>query len=77
MGENEFELIFVVDAKSKVYFGDINLSLPSDFDENNFTKIIKLFKKIKDEPYSINSIDKILDEIDLITAQEQYQFIKL
>ncbi len=73
--DNQFELIFVIDAKSKVYFGDINLNLPPDFDENNFKKINKLFKKIKGKPYSINSIDKILDEIDLITAQEQYQFI--
>ncbi len=76
VANNEFELIFVVNAKSKVYFGDINLNLPSDFNENNFKKIKKLFNKIKGEPYSINSIDKILDEIDLITAQEQYQFIK-
>ena len=41
----------------------------------NFKRIEKLFNKLKGKPYSINSIDKILDEIDLITAQEQYQFI--
>ena len=34
-----------------------------------------MFKKIKGEPYSINSIDKILEEIDLITTYEQYKFI--
>ena len=73
--ENEFELIFVIDAKSKVFFGDLNLNLPSDFDPNNFIKINKLFDKLEGEPYSINSIDKILEEIDLITSQEQYQFI--
>jgi hypothetical protein len=28
----------------------------------------KLFKKIKGKPYSINTIDKILDEIDSITT---------
>jgi len=75
ISENEFELIFNIDAGSKVYFGDLNLILPTDFDKNNFKKIDKLFKKIKNEPYSINTIDKILDEIDLITSQEQYQFI--
>jgi outer membrane protein insertion porin family len=47
-----------------------------DFDEENFSKLKKLFSNIKGEPYSINQIDKILDEIDLITLQEQYQFIK-
>ena len=73
---NEFELIFNIDAKDKIYFGDINLELPLDFDKSNFEDIFKLFKKIKNEPYSINTIDKILDEIDLITSLEQYQFIK-
>ncbi len=73
---NQFELIFNIDAKNKIYFGDINLELPLDFEKSNFKKINKLFKKIKNEPYSINTIDKILDEIDSITSIEQYQFIK-
>ena len=72
---NEFNLVFNIDAKEKIYFGDLNLILPSDFDQENFKRIEKLFNKLKGKPYSINSIDKILDEIDLITAQEQYQFI--
>ncbi len=75
LNENEFELIFNIDAKSKIYFGNLELNLPSDFDEKNFSNIEKLFSKIKGEPYSINSIDKILEEIDLITTYEQYKFI--
>ena len=75
INENEFELIFNIDAKSKIYFGELKLNLPSDFDENNFLKIKKLFEKIKGEKYSINTIDKILDEIDTITTYEQYKFI--
>ena len=73
--ENKFELIFNIDAKNKIFFGDISLKIPDDFDEENFKKINNLFKKIKGEPYSIYLVDKILDEIDLITALEQYQFI--
>ncbi len=75
LNNNEFELIFNIDAKSKVFFDNISLVLPSDFDENNFKKIKKLFSKIKGEAYSINTIDNILDEIDEITSMEQYQFI--
>ena len=71
-----FELIFNIDAGNKVFFGNLELKLPSDFDENNFTTINTLFNKIKGIPYSINTIDKILDEIDLITTLEQYKFIK-
>ena len=76
VNDGEFELIFNIDAKSKVFFNNVALILPSDFDEKNFTKIKKLFKKIKGDPYSINTVDEILEEIDTITAQEQYQFIK-
>ena len=75
INDNEFELIFNIDAKSKIYFNELNLIIPDDFDERNFKRINKKFKKIKGKHYSINIIDKILDEIDLITAQEQYQFI--
>ena len=66
VNENEFELIFNINAKNKVFFGDLNLSLPDDFDIKNFDSINK----------SINIINKILKEIDLITTFEQYQFIK-
>ena len=53
----------------------MSLNLPQDFDKNNFTKIYKLFDNIKNEYYSINIIDKILEEIDEITTLEQYKFI--
>jgi outer membrane protein insertion porin family len=75
VNENEFEVIFNIDSKQKIFFGDIKLDLPLGFNENNFSKLNKLFLNIKGELYSINYIDKILDEIDLITLEEQYQFI--
>ena len=74
--ENTFELIFNIDAGSKFFFGDLDFNLPMDFDEKNFNSINDLFNKIKGKPYSINIIDKILDEIDTITTLEQYKFIK-
>ena len=72
---DEFELIFNIDANSKIFFGDISLVLPDDFDVNNFKKLNNFFQKIKNKPYSINTINKILDQIDLISSTEQYQFI--
>ena len=74
--ENNFELIFNINSGSKVFFGDLKLTLPADFDVDNFTSINKLFERTKGKPYSINTIDRILDEIDLITTLEQYKFIK-
>ena len=76
LNDNEFELIFNIEAKDKIYFGELYLDLPIDFDKQNFESINKLFKKVSNEPYSINAINKILKEIDDITALEQYQFIK-
>ena len=76
INDNEFELIFNIDAKNKIFFGDIKLEIPLDFDANNFKKLNKLFKDIENQPYSIDAINDILEEIDVITAQEQYQFIK-
>ena len=29
---NEFELIFNIDANNKVFFGDLSLVLPNDYD---------------------------------------------
>ena len=74
--ENNFELIFNIDSGPKIFFGNLKLNIPSDFDKDNFSSIEKLFKKTKGKPYSINIIENILDEIDLITTVEQYKFIK-
>jgi outer membrane protein insertion porin family len=76
LNTNEFELIFNIDAKNKFFFGDIKLDIPIDFDEKNFENINNLFNKIKKQPYSINTISKILDEIDEVSSSSQYQFIK-
>ena len=73
---NSFELIFNINSGEKVFFNNLELILPQDFDEKNFIPIKKIFIKTKGKPYSINQIDKILDEIDNITTLEQYKFIK-
>ena len=74
--ENTFELIFNIEPGPKFFFGSLDLNLPSDFDKKNFAPIIKIFEKTKGKSYSINTIDKILKEIDTITTLEQYKFIK-
>ena len=76
ISQNNFELIFNIDSGDKVFFGNLDLDLPPDFDEKNFSPIKELFIKTQGKPYSINQIDKILDEIDNITTLEQYKFIK-
>ncbi len=73
---NQFELIFNIDSKNKVYFGSLELSLPADFNKANFNELNDLFSEIQGGPYSINSVNKILDKIDQITLSEEYHSIK-
>ncbi len=70
--ENEFELIFNINANEKFYFDELSLDLPTDFDTKNFDEINKLFTKLKGQIYSINKIEKILENIDKVTTEEQY-----
>ena len=71
--KNEFELIFNIIPNQKIYFGNMNFILPNDFDEKNYEDLNKLLVDLKGEPYSIYSVDKILDEIDLITTNDEFK----
>ena len=77
MTENqEFELIFNIDANPKLFFGDLKIDLPSDFSETNYLDVKKFLKKLENEPYSINRIEDIVEKIETITINEQYESIK-
>ena len=75
LNDESFELIFDIDAGQKFYFNNIKLNLPSDYKRTNFNNVEKIFKKLEGETYANNDIKKILDEIDKIALQKEYQFI--
>ena len=72
IGDENFELIFNIDANEKIFFNELKLEAPSDFDLSNFTYINELFENLKGKPYSINRIEKILKKINDITVNEQF-----
>ena len=76
INKNEFELVFNIDANKKYYFNNLELKISNDYDEKNFNKIFKLFSKLKGKPYSINSIDNILDLINTIVISKQFDSIQ-
>ena len=76
LGKDEFELIYNIASGKKYYFNNLSIKLPIGYEENDFNKLIKIFKSLKGKPYSINSINKILSEIDKVVAKEQYEFLK-
>jgi len=70
--KDSFELIFNIDADKRIFFNNLTLKVPSDFDKSNYVKINSLFNDLKGEPYSINRIEKILKKINEISIYEQY-----
>ena len=74
--DQSFELIFNIDANSKLFFGNLKIDLPADFSKSNYEKVEKFFKKLENEPYSINRIEDIVDKIETITINEQYESIQ-
>jgi outer membrane protein insertion porin family len=76
VNDDEFELIFNVNANEKIFFNNLELVLPTDYDQTNFTNLRDALNNYEGEHYSINAIEKILDEIDEVSINEQYQTIK-
>ncbi len=74
--DDNFEVLYNVSPGEKFYFNEFNLNLPVDYELDNFNQLNKIFDDLKGETYSLNSIDKILNEIDNIVLKEQFEFLK-
>ena len=71
--QDSFELVYNINANQKFFFNDLKLNLPVDYNYKNFDKINNLFKKLNGEPYSLNSVNNIIEEIELIVLDEQFE----
>ena len=76
INEDEFELIFNIKPNNKIYFGSLEIDYPDDFETNNFKDLEIFLKELIGKPYSINSVEKILKKIDLITLNEEFKSVK-
>ena len=74
--QESFELVYTINANEKFYFGELKLDLPLDFDSSNFENLTDKLEELKNKPYSINSVETVLKEIDKIAILEQYETIK-
>ena len=77
INNDEFELIFNIDAGIPIFFGELKINLPLNYKEENFTSLNKTLNKLQGELYSINSIQKITEEIDLLALSEEYESINV
>ena len=73
--ENNFVLTFNIDAGKRFYFNNINLNVSNDYKKDNFSNFFKIFDQLKGKPYSLNSIKKIINEIDKAALQKEFVFI--
>jgi len=73
-GDDNFELIFNINAGKKYYFNNLSLNFPSDFSESDFSGIKSSLNKLKGEIYSLKKINSILKEIDNLLLDSDYSF---
>ena len=70
-----FKLIFNINSGNKFTFNKLNLILPDDYEPEYFRSITQLLSEFENQIYSLNKINKILDEIDKIALSKKYEFI--
>jgi len=75
LNDESFELIFDIDTGKKYYFNELKLSLPTDYEKENFKSIDKILNSLSGKVFSNSKIEKVINEIDKIALREQYQFI--
>jgi len=73
--DNSFKLLFNIDSGPKYYIGDVKIIIPENFNKDYFTNIKKEALKLSGKEYSINKINKVLNEVDKIALNKQYEFI--
>ena len=74
--KNSFDLIYNINANSKLFFGNLTIDIPNDFSKTNYEEVENFFDKLKNEEYSVNRIENIVEKIETITINEQYESIK-
>ena len=75
LDSGNFELNFNINAGKKYYFDKLTLNTPQNFNKEHFKKIEDNFNKQKGAVYSYKVIQDLLDKIEEIALDNQYEFI--
>ena len=76
LSSNNFEVTFNINSGDKYYFNNFTINLPIDYNDLNFSKLEKIFDDLKGQVYSIDNLNKIIDEIDNIALTNEFDFIE-
>jgi outer membrane protein insertion porin family len=75
LDDGDFKVVFNIDAGNIYRINKAELILPIDYDVDNFIEINKLLEKLEDTKYSFIKLNKIVDEIDVISLNKEFEFI--
>ncbi len=70
-----FDLVYNIDAGNKFTINKLLLTLPDDYINEDFKNILTTFEKNKGNTYSLEFINKILNDIENIASMKSYDFI--
>ena len=73
--DNQFDIIFNIDAGEKFYFDKIEIINQDSFSLENINNFVKRFDKLKGKPYSIKKLTNLIDDINYFTLRNDFVFI--
>ena len=73
--DNYFNLVYNIEAGNIYTINDTKLNLPDDFDEKDFKDVEKILESLKGKKYSLNRLNKVVQQIDKISVSRLYDFI--
>ena len=73
--KSNFKLVFNINAGKKFYFNEFKVLLPDDYEKSYFNKITTKLNSYSGEKYSFKVLDKMLNEIEKIATDKQYEFL--
>ena len=73
--DNQFDIIFNIDAGEKFYFDKIEILNQDSFSLENINNFVKRFDKLKGRPYSIKKLTNLIDDINYFTLRNDFVFI--
>ncbi len=75
LDSGKFNLVFNIDAGPVFTINKTDLILPDDYNPKNFTKINETLKDLENEIYSFSKLSKVVDQIDKVSLNREYEFI--
>ena len=76
INSEQAELIYSIEEGQKFTIGKISTNVDEVFDKKIFFPLNKIYKKFAGENYSPFKVKDILDEIDLLIANNNLQFVE-